>query len=227
MEKETINGPFLCDGYVIKNEALVGYFGEDRGERFVLPPIASAVLSAATAGGFLVKEVTIPNGYVEIGVRCFEHYCSLKSIHIPDGLQKIGDLAFFDCPSLESLTLPESVIEVGKGFIAGCMNLLKFELPSGVKVISDIFKDSYTKEISITSDQFDYVIKKSVSHNKYQAIYTPFGYSHLENLIINGEAHNAAALNVRLSRFGLNQNELVAITSAFICSPLGRALKHS
>ena len=45
---------------------------------------------------------------------------SLKEITIPDGVIEIGDGAFEGCKSLEKITIPDSVTVIGKNAFHGC-----------------------------------------------------------------------------------------------------------
>ena len=67
---------------------------------------------ASSGGAFenctKLTSVTVPQGVISIGSRCFYGCTALESVTIEDGIEKIADLAFAHCTALTSLKLPES-----------------------------------------------------------------------------------------------------------------------
>ncbi len=82
-------------------------------EKLIIEPGQTALPSNFCNCCRNLKEVTLPDGIVEIGERAF-HACQLFHVVLPNSLKVIGDNAFWETP-LTEITLPEGIESVGHG----------------------------------------------------------------------------------------------------------------
>jgi hypothetical protein len=69
-----------------------------------------------------VKNVTLPESILSIGVSAFEGCTNLTDISIPSSVETIGDLAFANCNKLAWVTLKDGLQSIGmSAFAGGCM----------------------------------------------------------------------------------------------------------
>lgn len=100
------------EGFVIKGDVLLKYFGED-------------------------KRVRVPDGIRVIGEEAFS-VAGIESVVLPFSLVEIGDYAFEDCSLLELIVIPEGVVKLGFGAFDGCGSLRAVTLPTSFKSIDDL-----------------------------------------------------------------------------------------
>jgi hypothetical protein len=91
-----------------------------------------------------VKNVTLPESILSIGVSAFEGCTNLTDISIPSSVETIGDLAFADCKKLASVTLLNGIKSIGNKSFAGS-HLTEITIPGSVKTIgTQAFADCKT-----------------------------------------------------------------------------------
>ena len=74
--------------------------------------------------GFLVTELTIPEGVTSICYGTFRAYDRLTSVTIPNSVVNIESEAFFKCKSLTSVTIGDSVNSIGWSAFRDCDSLV-------------------------------------------------------------------------------------------------------
>lgn len=86
---------------------------------------------------FLLKEVTIEEGIVNLRGTNFMNDILLKSVSLPSSINHIGAQAFYNCKSLKYINLEDTQItKVSEKTFYGCTSLEKIEIPEGVIKIS-------------------------------------------------------------------------------------------
>ena len=106
--EENGNGESYAFSYTGKEESIVvplfysGY------------PVTSIKQISAT-----VKEISLPQGIVEIGPYAFMNCKELSSIILPEGLTIVGMDAFSGCGKLQSVLLPSTLQFIGANAFAG------------------------------------------------------------------------------------------------------------
>ena len=69
------------------------------------------------------REITLPDGIVNLGYGAFEECSSLKSINIPQGITTIESNVFSGCSSLENINIPDNVTSIKENAFRGCSSL--------------------------------------------------------------------------------------------------------
>ena len=82
-----------------------------------------------------LKEITIPDGVVEIGAGAFAGCGQLKAIAIPDSVMHVGSELFSGCEALESVTFCKGMTEIHDGMFYKCSALESLTLPDGITSI--------------------------------------------------------------------------------------------
>ena len=219
------------DGFVVKNDRLVGYFGDFRGDSVTLPNVARIITNQALAPFSLVKKVVIPEGVEEIGQSCFTHFCALSEIVLPTSLRKICDSAFYDCRNLKQLKLPDSVTEIGGAFIC-CTGIEIFEVPPNVERLTGFMFDkaNQLKTVVLSEKQFEMIIDSYCSRKKSQGSdstdgYCVFGNSGIRRLIVSGEELTAENIMRWLRKRGYKDPRI--ISTLFWKTPFEAALSSN
>jgi hypothetical protein len=121
---------------------------------FSIPESVKSIESAAFACHFgtLPRAIAIANGVETIGMCAFSNNNGLIEIIIPESVTFIDEGAFQSCNSLTEIVIPESVTSIGNDAFKWCSNLEKVTLPLNIKLGRDIFKESNSKNLKITTD---------------------------------------------------------------------------
>lgn len=86
-----------------------------------------------------LKEISIPDGVVELGPYCFSGCSSLERIDLPKTLKTIGKRAFCSCKSLKELIIPDGITEIPGGSFGGvfegCTSLITVRLPETLTML--------------------------------------------------------------------------------------------
>lgn len=86
----------------------------------------------ASAAGFSVTSLTIPEGVVTIGSMAFYYCTGLRSVTMPSSLRSIGESAFTHCTSLSSITIPNGVATLGNAAFGSCAGLSRVTIPQSL-----------------------------------------------------------------------------------------------
>ncbi len=84
-----------------------------------------------------LKEITFPEGTVDIAPYMLGYCSSLEKINLPSTLKTIGDYSIYTCASLTELTVPEGVTTIGNYSFFNCIALKDLTLPDTVTSIGD------------------------------------------------------------------------------------------
>ncbi len=210
--------PFLHDGYVVKNNTLLKYYGKPRGRVVLLPNVAETISQFAISGSDITT-VIVPEGAKELGSSCFSHCIHLETVTLPNSLEKIGSGAFCKCFNLEELNIPDSVTVIESQFISECRSLESITLPPNLEIGDWIFDKASVKSVVISANQLQALIDRALrcysapktprrrKNNSRDEIeidevfrelegtdklsreqYCPFGNSAIERLIVGGTA---------------------------------------
>lgn len=119
---------------------LIGYVGTDRD--ITLPQTLGgyeviSVAPGAFEANTVVRSVTIPEGYLEIGSAAFHDCTSLEEIIIPQSVTSIGNSAFLGCTSLKSIEIPNNVKTIEAFTFYRCGALKSVKLPNGLQTIGN------------------------------------------------------------------------------------------
>ncbi len=86
-----------------------------------------------------LKEVSLPDGLVEIGEWAFDN-SGITDVIIPESVTTIGDYAFYCCEAITSISIPDSVITIGECAFDNCLSLSNVTIGKGVsKMASGVF----------------------------------------------------------------------------------------
>lgn len=119
---------------------LLCYLG---GKEDVTLPLAVNGNSYDIAGLHGCINLTIPEGFGEIGYSAASGSRTLKSVVIEENISKMGNSAFSGCPYLESVTIGEGMSEIGRSAFRNCERLTEIVLPDSlVKINTGILQGS-------------------------------------------------------------------------------------
>ncbi len=82
-----------------------------------------------------LTSITIPEGVVALGDKCFYDCFNLSSITLPSSLLSIGTAAFYACSSLRTIVIPDKVTSIAKQTFYACNNLRTIILPKSLITI--------------------------------------------------------------------------------------------
>ena len=82
-----------------------------------------------------IRDVTVPEGEMEVRASMFEGCGSLQTVQMPDSITNIAARAFYGCSSLPEVRLPESLMAVGGETFRNCLSLTAAALPENVTCI--------------------------------------------------------------------------------------------
>lgn len=97
-------------------------------------------IAAYAAGGWTLKELSLPEGIIEIGDYAFQ-FCSIQTLSLPSTLRSIGEGAFQSC-SLHSVVLPEGLRSLGENAFSGTA-LESAVLPASLEELGPMAVDYY------------------------------------------------------------------------------------
>jgi len=102
---------------------------------------ANAPFFLYTEGAIVPEGVThlrVDHSVAAVPTRAFAHHHQLKEVVLPEGIQEIGVRAFRDCLALECINFPSTLTAIGFGAFAGCVSLTEVELDLSNKVTTSI-----------------------------------------------------------------------------------------
>ncbi len=82
-----------------------------------------------------VREITLPDGLLDIGDMAFAGCRSLERVHLPDSVRSVDAFAFALCSALTELTLPDGIEVLAFSALSGCSSLHTLHLPARLRVI--------------------------------------------------------------------------------------------
>ncbi len=80
-----------------------------------------------------LREMTVPNGVVEIGQGCFKGCSGLRRLWLPRGIRKVPHALCAGCVSLNEVSLPSTLNDIGSHAFAYCSSLEGIRIPDGVR----------------------------------------------------------------------------------------------
>ncbi len=83
-----------------------------------------------------LRNVTMADTVVDLGIRVFGDCTALENIEFSDTLNHISVYAFENCISLTTLNLPDTVETIYTGFVDGCVNLKEVHIPENLDYFS-------------------------------------------------------------------------------------------
>ena len=134
---------------------ITGYTGP--GGVAVLPSMLGGYPVTAIGGnaftstqGYLLTDVTIPNGVTSIGSYAFYKSTALSNVTIPNSVSAVGEGVFYYCTALTSVAIPNSVTSIGTNSFQGCIALTSLTIGSGLTSIGRGLFANCEKLTSIT-----------------------------------------------------------------------------
>lgn len=121
------------NGFVIINNSLEGYFGQ---EEDISIPEGIIVIAQGVFTGSKITSVTLPNTLRRISPFAFNG-SSIVEIHFNEGLETIGDYAFERTKKLSELVFPSTLESIGRSAFADC-GLTSISFNGGPKVLGDM-----------------------------------------------------------------------------------------
>ena len=103
-------------------------------ESFYISESTKFINSSAFYGCNSMKEVSIPEGVINIGHSSFAGCSSLESVRIPNTVKTIENMAFSNCIALESLNLGTGVKSLGQYCFTGTQ-IRELDLPESLDTI--------------------------------------------------------------------------------------------
>lgn len=119
-----------------------------------------------------LKEVTIPDTLLSIGMLTFAYCPNLSNIVIPQSITAIGPYAFCGCESLRSISIPQGVKSIGDQAFAGCTSLENIIIPPSVVALGDDiadFRNLETIGVVEGSPAHQYLLKNFGSLRRFSA----------------------------------------------------------
>ena len=87
-----------------------------------------------------LKNITIPDSVIKIGLSAFYQCANLADIELPDTIQKIASYAFTGCSNLQAITLGKSLKSLGVDVFSGCPKMKEItcmvEDPNDISILS-------------------------------------------------------------------------------------------
>ena len=94
-----------------------------------------------------LKEVTIPEGVVELDGSAFGYCRDLERVALPSTVTAIGDRCFYSCTNLKQLILPEGLKKIGEYAICHCTSLTELLVPKSLETVNiDCMGYAYNEE---------------------------------------------------------------------------------
>lgn len=79
-----------------------------------------------------IKEISLPNGLLNIGNCAFWYSSQLENVIIPNSVTTIGDYAFVGCNRLTSIDIPDGVQTIGSNAFSNCYTLSSVTIANSV-----------------------------------------------------------------------------------------------
>jgi hypothetical protein len=95
-----------------------------------------------------LKDITLSNNLVSMGIKAFEGCISLSSVTIPNSVKSIGNWAFSYCSNLTFVSIGNSVESIGYEAFIECKSLSSVDIPNSVTAID---KGAFQECSSLTS----------------------------------------------------------------------------
>jgi hypothetical protein len=137
--KATITGYTGPGGVAVLPSMLGGY-----------PVTAIGANAFTSTQGYLLTDVTIPNGVTSIGSYAFYKSTALSNVTIPNSVSAVGEGVFYYCTALTSVAIPNSVTSIGTNSFQGCIALTSLTIGSGLTSIGRGLFANCEKLTSIT-----------------------------------------------------------------------------
>ena len=134
------------------------------------------IANAAFINNYILKEIKLPEGIIEIGDNCFENCEALKKIDIKEGLKKIGENSFAGS-GVEEVKLPESITEIGYGAFNNCKDLSGINLPSGIERIAGYSFENTKYLNNIKPDEY--------------------GCKYVDNILLSSENNGSSIIRIK------------------------------
>lgn len=171
------------EGYVIKNDVAVGYYGDNnRGTLLKLPENILGVDKGAIGVNPHAKTIVLPEGLEEIGQGAFSECSALEHITLPASLKRIGEGAFRGCLALKELAIPEGVEIIEEGILA-FSGVTSINVPDSLKrIVHAMFgNESNIQHVTMSSAMLARMLESDTA---------PFSGSQLRYLTIDGIGYN-------------------------------------
>ena len=105
-----------------------------------------------------LKEVSIPEGVVELDGAVFSYCKDLERVTLPSTVTAIGERCFYSCTNLKQLNLPEGLKKMGAYAICHCTSLTELLVPKSLENVNidcmgyayDEEKDDYYVQENLT-----------------------------------------------------------------------------
>ena len=171
------------DGYVIKNDVAVGYYGDKHGKTMRFPEGICGIDAGAVQHSPTTTRVEIPEGVEEIRELCFAGFSSLERIELPISLKYIGNRAFQGCKNLKDIYIPSGVEFMGENVFTGT-SVTMLNIPDEISLkVRGICACSNISRIILSSR----VLERFLLHSDA----SPFGLCDLKELVIDDTKYNA------------------------------------
>lgn len=123
------------DGFVIINNHLIGYTGNDK--FVVIPESVNSIGEGVFSWNFVIESVKVPKSVKVIEDGAFSRCSKLKNVEITAGINIIEKNAFYDCKQLENINLPETLNTIGGYAFYNCTMLEEITIGESVEIIGE------------------------------------------------------------------------------------------
>ena len=86
-----------------------------------------------------LKEVTLPNSLLNIGLMAFANCTALEAIDIPASVTSLDGICFSGCSKLETVTLHDGLVYIEPSAFSSCSALKEINIPNSVIYVGSAF----------------------------------------------------------------------------------------
>ncbi len=129
---------FTCSTNSNDTLTITGYTGP--GGNVLIPTNINGTMVAGIAANAFLRNtnltgITILSNITNIGANAFEH-CDLNEVTLGNGFQNIGNTMFEFCLNLTNITMCEGLTNIGSEAFFACLSLTNVTIPNSVTTIS-------------------------------------------------------------------------------------------
>lgn len=153
-----------------------------------------AQVATPWVGNTILKTITVPEGYTEVGANAFSQLGnSVSTFNLPSSLLTIGDNAFQNTASLKAITFPENLTTIGKKAFVGT-NLESLTLPASLRTIDDeAFEEAKNLNEIVLNQGLEYIgncaFSLSASNNKQEVLQIPASVQYIGPAAFNNRMY--------------------------------------
>lgn len=149
----------------------------------IIPEGTTDIPGKAFSRKLELKNITIPDSVIKIGLSAFYQCANLADIELPDTIQKIASYAFTGCSNLQAITLGKSLKSLGVDVFSGCPKMKEItclvEDPNEISILSKTDIGGYHATLFVPEQSVE-LYKKKLPWKKFTEI-LPIGSEPTQN----------------------------------------------